>query len=109
MTGSLRAWRRRRRHGRQGDDEREPAAGCLLEHQGPGHGLHQAAGERQAEAEPGGAGVAEPLERQEHPVPVGHRDAGAGVDDPQLDAAVDGVAVSSGGAGRRSAARWPPG
>ena len=51
----------------------------------------KAASERQPQAEPRGAGIAQSLERHEHPVPVGHRDTGAGVDDPQLHAPAGGV------------------
>ena len=52
--------------------------------------------------------VPEPLEGQEDPVPVGHRDAGAGVDDPQLDAVTDGDGAAAAAGRRRSAGRWPP-
>ena len=34
--------------------------------------------------------IADALERLEHPLPLGHRDAGAAVDDPEVDLEADG-------------------
>ena len=50
------------------------------------HGLDEALGHGQPEPHPVRAAVAEPLERLEDPLPVGHRDARAPVDDPEVDA-----------------------
>ena len=60
-----------RRHG-------ESAAGGVFRGQGAAHGLGEAAGQGEAEADAGGVvAVAEALERQEDPVPVGGGDARA--------------------------------
>ena len=47
----------------------------------------------------GVVGVAEPLERREHPVQVGRRDAGPAVDDPQLDPVAEAAAGDAAAAG----------
>ena len=69
------------------------------------HGLGQAAGEGQAEPDAGGVvGVAEALEGQEDPVPVVGRDAGAAVDDADLDPVAEPAAGQVGRlSGRRVA------
>ena len=89
-----------------------PPPGVASGLQGAAHGLGQPAGQGEAEADAGVVvAVAEALERQEDPVPVGGRDAGAVVDDPDLDRA--GV-LAGGDRGRLvragcSAGRWRAG
>ena len=83
----VRLRRDRHRHGHG-----QPAAGSVLGGQRPAHRLGQAARQRQAEPHPGRVvGVAQPLERHEHPVPFLLRDAGAAVDHAQLDPVSEGA------------------
>ena len=63
-----------------------PPPGVSSGVEGAAHGLGEPAGQREAETDAGVVvPVAEPLEGQEHAVPFLGRDAGAAVDDPQLD------------------------
>ena len=68
----------------------------------PAHGLGQPAGQRKPEADTGGVvGVAEALERGEHPVQLRRGDARTAVDDPELDAVTEEAAGDDGrGSGR---------
>ena len=89
-----------------------PPPGRLLGLERAAHRLGEAAGEGQAEADAGGVvGVAEALEGQEDPVPVVGRDAGAAVDDPELDPVAEPAAGQVRRRVRRasSAGRWRPG
>ena len=47
--------------------------------------VEEAVGDGESEADAAGPAVAEALERLEHPLPVGARDAGSPVDDADLD------------------------
>ena len=63
-----------------------PPPGVSSAVQRAAHRLGEAAGQREAQPDAGGVvGVAEPLERHEHPVPVLLGDAGPAVDHAQLD------------------------
>ena len=75
-----------------------PPPGVFSGLEGAAHGLGQAAGQGEAEPDAGRVvAVAEALEGQEDPLPVGVRHAGPAVDDPELDPA----AVGAGGDERR--------
>ena len=85
----------------QGEHHGQAAAGGVLGVEGAAHGLGEAAGDGEAEADAGAArGVAVALEGLEDAVLGLVRDAGAAVDDPQLDA----VAERAGGDQRRGRA-----
>ena len=63
----------------------DPPAWGVVDVQLAAHGLDEALGHRQPQPH-AVAAVAHPLERLEQPLPVPHRDAGAPVDDPEVDA-----------------------
>ena len=78
-AAGIRYRRQRQRHG-------QPAARGLLRVQRAAHGLGGPAGEGEAKPDAGGViGVAQPLERHEHPVVLGPGDARPPVHHAELD------------------------
>ena len=73
----------------QAHDHRQPAAGGVLDLDPAAHRLDEPFRDREPESDPvAAAGVAEPLEGEEHPLAFRRRDARPAVDDPHVDAAV---------------------